>query len=78
MVLDRLSKARGLCPLDPHQGLRPWNLVPVGEERGTTTEMFQRPLAGPSLHRPESGSKGSALSGVQGQSPWPYLKDLTQ
>jgi hypothetical protein len=25
---------RGLSPLDPRQGVTPWNLVPVGEERG--------------------------------------------
>ena len=28
------SDPRGLCPLDPSQGLSPWNPVRVGEERG--------------------------------------------
>ncbi len=35
------SKAKGLCPLEPREGLRPWNPFLAVEERGLTTELFQ-------------------------------------
>ena len=56
----KASKARGLCPLDPHQGLSPWNHWGLRQEGGATL-----PLDG-SVSRP---LLGEAVRGVQGTSP---------
>lgn len=54
-------KARGLCPLDPRQGLSPWNPVRVGTGRPAA-----QPLVG--------GPGGESPPGVQPQSPPPYCE----
>ena len=76
-----VSKARGLCPLDPRQRLSLWNpLIRVMGGRGNALPQAVGVISWsggritPPSHNPAlMGSKGSALSGVQGQSPWPYL-----
>jgi len=64
------SKARGaLPPWTPHQGLSPWNLVPVSEERGIATTGVSEAGGAPLLTDRNRVLRAVPLVGVQGAKP---------
>jgi len=65
------SKARGLRPLDPRQGLSPWNPVPVGEEKGPATTVARRAPGRPLLFTDRNRVLRAVplVGGPGGQSP---------
>ena len=70
---EAVGRPRGLCPLDPRQGEPPWTGIILKARRGHTRRLRVQACDAPSLPSKSRGSGGSAPSGVQGQSPWPFL-----
>jgi hypothetical protein len=69
------SKAKGLRPLEPRQGLSPWNPDPVSEERGWHGRENPRWLEAPLFADRNRIAKAQPLLGGQGAKP-PGLTSL--